>query len=72
MANEATIKAMKVWCSENYTKGADTMVECWDTNDYAVLIDSICDGNEERAWNTLKNMAAVYEDRQANAHYEGL
>ena len=67
MANEATVNAMKEWCVANYEKGADTMVECWGTSDYINLIDETCKGNEAAAWDTLKRVAAVYEDQQADA-----
>ena len=43
------------------------MVECWGTTDYINLIDETCKGNEAAAWDTLKRVAAVYEDQQADA-----
>jgi hypothetical protein len=65
----AEIEAMKAWCSENYAKGADTMVECWGDADYAELFVSH-NGTplpSHEAWSTLKAIAAVYQDRQADA-----
>jgi hypothetical protein len=62
------IKAMKQWCMDNYDKGADTMVECWGDEDYANLF--IFEGEPRTAlgaWETLKTIAAVYQDRQADA-----
>lgn len=70
MAYEATIKAMKEWCLANYEKCGYTMVECWDTDDYPLLIEDDHKGDEAAAWQTLKNVAAVYEDRRANARNE--
>ena len=37
MTHAATIEAMKAWCLDNYTNGADTMAECWSDSDYAEL-----------------------------------
>jgi hypothetical protein len=69
MTHTATIEAMKQWCMDNYDKGADTMVECWDDSDYEELFTSH-DGqplSDEQAWSTLKGVADVYADRQADA-----
>jgi hypothetical protein len=65
----AEITAMKKWCAENYSNGADTMVECWSDDDYARLFTSH-DGKpktKREAWRTLKSIAAVYKDQQADA-----
>ena len=65
----AEIEAMKRWCEEHYEQGADTMVECWADEDYAKLFTSH-DGKpltKRQAWRTLKSVAAVYQDRQADA-----
>jgi hypothetical protein len=67
--NEATttqneIAAMKQWCMDNYDKGADTMVECWGTEDYAELFVS---NTTEEAWDLLKRIVAVYSERQSDA-----
>lgn len=64
-----TIEAMKQWAIDNYTNGADTMAECWTNADYADLFTSI-DGHPQttaQAWATLKALADVYADRQADA-----
>ena len=64
------IEAMKKWCMDNYSNGADTMVECWDDNNYAQLFEShdgIAWSTPKEAWGTLKRIAAVYKDRQADA-----
>jgi len=69
MKHEATIQAMKNWCLDNYDKGADTMIECWSDSDYLELFTGH-DGKpltDRQAWATLKSVAAVYEDRQADA-----
>ena len=63
------IEAMKKWCMENYNNGADTMAECWDDSNYAELFVSY-DGTPcttEEAWETLKRLALIYQDRQADA-----
>ena len=65
------IAAMKKWCEENYSKGADTMVECWADEDYAKLFTSH-EGKplgKRAAWRTLKDVAEVYKERQADAEY---
>lgn len=71
MTNEiqTQIEAMKSWCMDNYSNGADTMVECWIDMDYADLFVSR-DGEPlttEQAWFTLKSIASVYADRQSDA-----
>lgn len=68
MTRAETIQAMKDWCMENYENGADTMVECWSTEDYERLFSF--EGKDEtdaQAWETLKTVAAVYADQQADA-----
>jgi hypothetical protein len=58
------IKAMKQWCMDNYDRGADTMVECWGDEDYAELFVS---HTAEEAWDLLKRIVSVHQDRQADA-----
>ena len=63
------IEQMKQWCLDNYDQGADTMVECWADQDYVDLFTSH-DGkplSAAEAWKILKDVAAVYADRQADA-----
>jgi hypothetical protein len=66
MNTQEHIEAMKEWCMENYSNGADTMVECWEDEDYEDLFAS-CDGNPDDAWLALKTLAEVYSDQQADA-----
>jgi len=64
-----TIEAMQQWCLDNYTKGADTMAECWSTSDFADLFTD-SDGKPKttaQAWRMLKSIADVYAERQADA-----
>jgi hypothetical protein len=57
---------MKKWCEENYSNGADTMVECWADADYERLLQ----GNTKRAaWQLLKNLTSIYREQQADADY---
>lgn len=68
MTHTATIQAMKQWCEDNYDKGADTMVECWDSSDFEALFEF--EGKAEtdaQAWATLRAIADVYADQQADA-----
>lgn len=63
------IEQMKQWSQDNYTNGADTMAECWSTSDYAELFTDH-EGNPRtaaQAWDTLKSLATVYAERQADA-----
>jgi hypothetical protein len=61
-----TIAAMQRWALDNYSNGADTMAECWSASDYAELIaDS--EGDTTKAWATLRALADVYSERQADA-----
>lgn len=63
---KAEIEAMKRWCEENYSNGADTMVECWGDAEYEKLLQ----GRTKRAaWQLLKNIVSVYSERQADADY---
>ncbi len=69
MTRAETIMAMKEWCMENYENGADTMVECWDTERYEGLFSSYRGEahTDAQAWEILKAVAAVYADQQADA-----
>lgn len=63
---QAEIVLMRRWCEENYSNGADTMVECWGDADYEELLQ----GKTKRAaWQLLKRLAGVYRERQADADY---
>jgi hypothetical protein len=73
------IEKMKAWCMDNYSNGADTMVECWTDADYENLFyhhnhDADTTHTLPRirctfaqAWDTLKSVASVYQDQQADA-----
>lgn len=63
---EKLVEEMKQWCVDNYENGADTMVECWDTEDYLELIQ---EAGAEGAWDILKRVAGVYRERQADARF---
>lgn len=65
MERAEVIENMKAWCLENYENGADTMVECWEDSDYDDMI--VRSGSDEEAWEVLKAIARIYEDRQADA-----
>jgi len=63
------IELMKQWCADHYEQGADTMVECWSDEDYEDLFVTL-DGQPrttEQAWQSLKAVASVYADQQADA-----
>ena len=67
---KAEIESMKQWCLDNYDNGADTMVECWEDEDYEDLFTGeYASGKIADAWDTLKKIASIYEDRQADAKY---
>lgn len=66
MTQAQTIEAMKAWSLDNYDKGADTMAECWTTEDYAELITD-CNNDTAKAWDMLRRLADVYAERQADA-----
>lgn len=66
--HEANVRALKKWCEEHYNQGADTMVECWDTQDYDELLDD-AGGNYYKALETLKRIAAIYKERQIDAAF---
>lgn len=68
--NDATnwIAQAKAWALENYTNGADTLVECWDTSDYQKAWDD-CAGVEHDAWDLLKTLCSIWSEQQADARY---
>jgi len=59
------IENMKHWCMENYERGGDVMVECWDDNEWFRYATD-CEYNIDDMWSTLKRLAYVYQDQQAN------
>jgi hypothetical protein len=59
------IELMKQWCIEHYEQGADTMVECWSDEDYSILFGD--SRTPEQAWKSLKALASIYAERQADA-----
>ena len=61
----AWIAEAKAWAMDHYENGADTLVECWDTSDYACLLAT--EGTEAAAWDMLKRMCSVWAERQADA-----
>jgi hypothetical protein len=68
MTRTATIEAMKQWCIDNYDKGADTMAECWSDSDFAELFEFEGEAKTDaQAWETLRAIADIYADRQADA-----
>ena len=64
---KAEVTLMKAWCQDNYSNGADTMVECWGDAEYEEMLQ----GRTTRAaWQLLKRIVSVYRERQADAaHY---
>ena len=63
---ETKIAIMKAWCLKHYEEGADTMVECWDTETYAYTLAD-CNYSFMEAMRTIRNVASAYADRQADA-----
>lgn len=64
---EEAVARLKKWCEDNYENGADTMVECWDTEDYERLLKE--EPSEAEALERLKQLASIYSERQADARY---
>jgi hypothetical protein len=65
LTKEEAIKRGKAWCQANYERGADTMVEAWDDESWEDLWDST--GSYTAMMVILRNVAAVYRDRIADA-----
>jgi len=63
---EAKITKLRKWCEDNYSNGADTMVECWGISDYEDLLNSN-NGDYKKSLKVLKGVASVYLDRQHDA-----
>lgn len=68
-AAQQAIPQLRQWCADNYENGADTMVECWSTSDYVQCL-ARHDNDYDATLKTLKSVASVYLDRQANARNE--
>jgi hypothetical protein len=69
MEHTAVIEAMKQWAIDNYTNGADVIVECWEDSNYEELFTDH-EGKPltaAAAWKTLKSVASIYADREADA-----
>jgi hypothetical protein len=64
-ARDRQVLAMRQWCLDHYSEGADVMVECWDQAQYAALFDD--NATDAEAWDRLKTIASVYDERQADA-----
>jgi hypothetical protein len=62
------VAALKQWCENNYSNGADTMVECWETKEYEELLQR-CNNDYATALEVLQRLASVYRDQQADAEY---
>lgn len=64
----AKTATLKQWCLDNYTNGADTMVECWEDADFHdLLVEN--DFSVEKSLEVLARVASVYRDQQADAAY---
>lgn len=64
-AKKKDVEVLKKWAVDNYEKGGDTFVECWEDSDYAAILED--EGSLEGALKMLKDVASVYLDRQMDA-----
>jgi len=64
----AKIQAMKDWAVANYNKGADTIVECWDTAEHERVLAQE-GGSLPKAIKFMKRLASIWAERQADADY---
>lgn len=71
MTDREKIDHLKSWAMANYENGADTFVECWDDAEYQRTLDS-AGGSVRKALKTLRDVAGVYRERQADARIERL
>jgi len=67
ITQEVGIARMRAWCQANYSRGADTMVECWEQSDWERHWNDA--SNYTDAFKILRRVAAVYRDQQADARY---
>ena len=66
MDKAAKIQAMKDWANANYEKGADTIVECWDTAEHERILEQ--EGRSlPKAIKFMKRLASIWAERQADA-----
>lgn len=68
MERAAWVAECKAWALENYERGGDVFVECWETSQYEEVFDR-ANGDVDRAWSTMDSVRSVWAERQADAAY---
>jgi len=60
---------LKKWCLDNYKKGGDTMIECWDTDDYLKVLEE--NGNDyDKALTDIKSVAQSWVEKRIEQESE--
>jgi hypothetical protein len=59
---------LKKWAMDNYENGADTFIETYSDEDYALMLDDH-HGSVKDTLDTMERMASVWSERQADARY---
>ena len=64
------IKERKEWAMENYERGGDVFVECWDDDEFQLLLQD-ARWDFDNANQRLESLRSIFEERQADARYYG-
>lgn len=62
------VKSRYKWAMENYERGGDMFVECWDEAEYLEALED-AGGDFEQANRFLERLRSIFEERQADARY---
>lgn len=64
---EESIKKCKKWAMDNYEKGADAIVECWDDSDWDRVWDE--EGSFTKMMKAVKESAGLWVEQNLNARW---
>ena len=68
LTQEQKIEIFEKWAIKHYNNGADTIVECWEQEDFAALLKTH-NNSVISSLRLLRRIASVYAERQADANY---
>jgi hypothetical protein len=68
LTREQKIALFEKWAIKHYNNGADTIIECWEEEDFNALLQTHYN-SVMASMRLLRRLASVYRDRQADAKY---
>jgi hypothetical protein len=68
MTKEQKIALFEKWAIKHYDNGADTIIECWEEEDFNALLQTH-NNSVMASLRLLSRLASVYRERQADAAY---